>query len=235
MTADEVRKELRVLGSPQKAIAVARFFKSGVGEYGEGEVFLGITLPEQRKVAKQFLGLPMAEVEDLLQSREHEFRMTALIIWVQQFEKSNEATQRGIYQFYLANMRWINNWDLVDVSAAAVVGGWIDGRDHGVLERLAVSESLWERRIAIIATHYFVTRGESADALQIADVLKHDSHDLIQKAVGWTLREVGKRCGQDVEAGWLAHRYQIIPRTMLRYAIEHFEPERRQAYLQGLI
>ena len=235
MTADDVRKELRILGSPQQAAASARFFKTGMGQYGEGDVFLGVSLPRQRKVAKRFLGLPMDEVEDLLQSPEHEFRMTALIIWIQQFNKGTEATQRSAYQFYLANTRWINNWDLVDVSAAAIVGGWIDGRDQGVLQRLAVSESLWERRIAIVATHHFVRRGESAAALQVAEILKTDSHDLIHKAVGWTLREVGKHCGREIEVSWLAHRYQIIPRTMLRYAIEHFDPVQRLAYLKGFV
>jgi 3-methyladenine DNA glycosylase AlkD len=174
-------------------------------------------------------------VEQLLHSAEHEFRLTALLIWVDQFKRGDEATQRGIYQFYLANTRWVNNWDLVDTSAAGIVGAWTETRDREVLDRLAVSESLWERRIAIISTLWFINLGQSEDTLRIADMLLHDQHDLIHKATGWMLREVGKRCSQEVLEAWLKPRYQTMPRTMLRYAIERFEPGRRQAYLKGAI
>lgn len=233
MKAEAVKRELSALGSAKKAKASAWFFKTGPGQYGEGDVFIGVSVPEQRKVAKRYLKLPMQEVEALLQSPEHEFRLTALIIWVQQFAKGNEATQRSIYQFYLANTRWVNNWDLVDTSAAQIVGGWTQGRDRGVLERLAESEHGWERRIAIIASMYYLKTGDYGDTLKIADMLLHDEHDLIRKAVGWALREVGKRCGREVLVGYLAHRYNVMPRTMLRYAIEHFPQEERRAYLAG--
>ncbi len=235
MSIVDVKTQLRGLGTPEKARASAWFFKTGPGQYGEGDVFVGVTVPEQRKVAKRYRELSVQEVEQLLHSPEHEFRLTALLIWVDQFKWGDEATRRGIYQFYLANTRWINNWDLVDTSAAAIVGAWTETRDRTVLDRLAVSESLWERRIAIIATLWFINLGQAEDTLRIADILLTDTHDLIHKATGWMLREVGKRCSQEVLEAWLATRYRTMPRTMLRYAIERFEPERRQAYLKGTI
>jgi 3-methyladenine DNA glycosylase AlkD len=192
-------------------------------------------MSEIRRIATSAVNMPMPEIEGLLQSVEHEFRMAALIIWTYQFERGHEATQRGIYQFYLANTRWINNWDLVDASAAEIVGNWTITRDRQVLDWLAESQSMWERRIAMVATHAFIKRGESGDALRIATALIHDPHDLIQKAVGWMLREVGKRCSREELQVYLAEHYQAMSRTTLRYAIEHFDPQDRKAYLSGMV
>jgi 3-methyladenine DNA glycosylase AlkD len=178
----ELKQELHKLGSPEKAAASAGFFKTGPGQYGEGDVFIGVSLPEQRRVAKRYLQMLIDQVEDLLMSPVHEFRMTALIIWVEQFKRGYEAQQRGIYQFYLAHTNWVNNWDLVDVSAEHIVGGWIQDRDTGVLDRLAVSELIWERRIAIVATYHFIKQGMPGETLRVADILLMDSQDLIQKA-----------------------------------------------------
>lgn len=235
MTADDVRSELKALGTDKKAAASAWFFKTGPGQYGEGDVFVGVTMPEQRKVAKRYLDLSTTEVENLLMSPEHEFRMTALIIWVEQFKKAKEEKRRNVYQYYLAHTEWINNWDLVDVSAEYIVGGYLDEHDTGVLDRLAVSDSIWERRIAIVATFHFIKQGMPGETLRIADILASDKHDLIQKAVGWMLREVGKRCSRQILVDYLASRYKTMPRTMLRYAIEHFPAEERKRYLAGLV
>ena len=231
----DIHAELRALGSPEKAVKSAIFFKTGPGQYGEGDVFLGVTMPEMRLVAKRHLDLDGGSITGLLCSPEHEFRMTALLIWTYQFARGDEAVKRAIYEAYLANTRWINNWDLVDASCAEIVGGYVSDKDRSVLDRLAVSNLIWERRIAMVATYYFIKNGQSDDALRIADILKNDRQDLMQKAVGWMLREVGKRCGLELEVGWLAPRYQKLPRTMLRYAIERFEPAQRAAYLSGKI
>lgn len=228
----DLREALRALGSPAKAQASGRFFKTGPGQYGEGDIFLGVTVPAQRLVAKRHLTLKVDEVENLLHSPEHEFRMTALLIWTYQFAKGNEATRRVIYQFYIANTKWVNNWDLVDCSAPRIVGGWLQDYDRGILDHLAQSEILWERRIAMVATLNFIVLGEADDALRIAGTLVNDREDLIQKAAGWMLREVGKHCGESVLVEWLATRYQTMPRTMLRYAIERFAPGVRAAYLK---
>lgn len=235
MTADDVRADLRALGSPEKAKASAWFFKTGPGQYGEGDVFIGVTVPEIRKVAKRYMKLPVDQVEALLHSPEHEFRLAALVIWVQQFSKGNEATRRVIYQFYLANTRWVNNWDLVDLSCWEIVGSYLEPLDRSLLDQLAASDNLWERRIAIVSTAWFIRLGQPEDTLRIADILIADEHDLIHKATGWMLREVGKRCSREVLEAWLLPRYRTMPRTMLRYAIEKFEPEVRKAYLKGEI
>jgi 3-methyladenine DNA glycosylase AlkD len=234
MTTDEVKSELRALGSEAKAAASAWFFKTGLGEYAEGDMCIGVTVPEQRRVAKKYAGLPLDEAEALLHSTEHEFRLTALIIWVNQFKKADEAGRAEIYRRYLANTKWINNWDLVDTSAE-IVGAWLADKDTSALDKLARSENLWERRIAIVATYYFIKQGMPGETLRIADILASDKHDLIHKAVGWMLREVGKRCSEEVLEAYLAPRYKTMPRTMLRYAIEKFAPEIRKRYLAGTI
>ena len=225
--------QLRAHATPEKAQGSQRFFKTGPGQYGEGYVFIGVTVPEQRKVAKQFGGMPLVEVESLLHSRIHEERLTALLILVGQFKRGNETQQKAIYDLYLANAAYVNNWDLVDSSASYIVGAYLHHRDRSVLSELARSDHLWERRIAIIATAYFIARGESKDTFAIADILLADSHDLIHKAVGWMLREVGKSCGQEIEEEYLRRHYKTMPRTMLRYAIERFDEELRKQYLRG--
>ena len=187
------QQRLRSLGCLKQAEILARFFKTGPGQYGEGDRFIGVKVPVIRKVAQEFKGLPLVEVENLLHSDIHEERLLALVVLVGQFTKGDEATRKQIYDFYLANTRHINNWDLVDLSAPQIVGGYLDQRSRKPLARLVKSASLWERRISIVATHTFIRQSDFADTLWIAEKLLGDREDLIHKATGWMLREVGKR------------------------------------------
>jgi len=230
--AKSAQRQLRSLGCPEQAANLARFFKTGPGEYGEGDRFIGVKVPVIRKVAKEFKGLPLAEIKCLLHSEIHEERLLGLVILVGQFQKGNDATRKSIYDLYLANIQHINNWDLVDLSAPQIVGGYLETRRRQPLDRLAKSASLWERRISIVATHWFIRRGDFADTLRIAEKLLGDKEDLIHKAVGWMLREVGKRDVAVLEE-FLAEHYGVMPRTMLRYAIERFPEKERQGYLRG--
>lgn len=234
---DVLKLELSALSSHEKAQACSRFFKTGDGEYAAGDRFIGVTMPEQRRLAKKFYGLTIRELEKLLQNPIHEFRMTALIILVQQFKKGNKERRQEIYELYLRNTRHVNNWDLVDASAEYIVGSWLESKSEKmqVLENLAQSQSLWERRIAMLSTFADIKKGQPADALSVAEWLLKDEQDLIQKAVGWMLREIGKRCSLEAEEAFLKIHYRQMPRTMLRYAIEHFPEEKRQAYLKGRI
>jgi 3-methyladenine DNA glycosylase AlkD len=197
--------------------------------------FLGITVPKSRLIAKTYSDLPFNELDILLRSKYHEERLIALLILVEQFAKADDFIRKKIYDFYIHHTVSINNWDLVDLSADKIVGQYVFStpKDKDILKKLAKSENLWERRIAMIATYHFIKNGKSDEALQIADILLHDHHDLIQKAVGWMLREVGKRCGEEIEEQFLKTRYKTMPRTMLRYAIERFAQEKRQYYLAG--
>src|SRR5262245_34596548 len=191
-TAADVRRALRQFASPERAANVARFFKTGKGEYSEGDVFIGCTVPEQRLVARQFRTLPMAEADELLTSKIHEERLTALLILVAQFNKGADDAIRGrIYRLYLKRLAFINNWDLVDSSAEYIVGGWLADKDRAILDRFARSKHLWTRRVAMLATFHYIKEGSADDALRIAAMLLGDRHDLIHKAVGWMLREVG--------------------------------------------
>jgi 3-methyladenine DNA glycosylase AlkD len=234
-SAAEVQSALRQLATPQKAAASARFFKTGPGQYGEGDKFIGVTVPQLRRIARQFKSLDFENIEKLLASPIHEDRLTALIILVSQFRKASPAGQKVIFQFYLAHATQVNNWDLVDSSAAPIAGAYLMDKDRRTLERLAKSSNVWERRIAIVATYYFIKAGQPDWTFRIANQLLTDSHDLIQKAVGWMLREVGKQSGEGVLQDYLRDRYRQMPRTMLRYSIEHFPPETRLAYLMGTI
>lgn len=232
MKLEDLRKELHQLGSPQKAANSTWFFKTGPGQYGEGDVFIGVTVPEQRKLAKRYADLSLEDLSKLIDSSFHEERLTALIILVNQFKKADEAQQEAIYNFYLEHIKHINNWDLVDASACYIVGPWLEHRSKDPLTKFARSGNLWERRIAMIATFDYIKKGKPEEALRIAEILINDQHDLIQKAVGWMLREVGKRCSFEAEAAFLNQHYQSMPRTALRYAIEHFPPDLRQYYLK---
>ncbi|MCC7533846.1 MAG: DNA alkylation repair protein [Bacteroidia bacterium] len=234
---EQLKTILFELGSKEKAKNSARFFKTGKGEYGEGDVFIGITMPEQRKAIKQFIGLSLIEVEKLLQSAEHEFRMCALLILIAQYKKATLSDKEKIYDLYLRNTKWINNWDLVDVSAEYIVGDWLEKRNEKliVLINLAQSKSLWERRIAMLSTFNYIKKGSTSEAIEIAKILLDDNEDLMHKAVGWMLREIGKRCSITIEEDFLELHYKKMPRTMLRYAIEHFPEAKRQEYLKGLI
>jgi 3-methyladenine DNA glycosylase AlkD len=210
------------------------FFKTAAGEYGEGDRFIGVKVPALRTVCRECRDASLDEVVKLLQSPIHEERSLALLLLVEAFERGDAAARRRIYGLYLANTKYINNWDLVDCSARQIVGGWLRDRSKTPLTRLARSTSLWERRIAMIATFDGINRGDFDETFRIADLLLDDEHDLIHKAVGWLLREVGKKDGA-AERGFLATRYKRMPRTMLRYAIEKFPEKERQKYLRGTI
>lgn len=228
--ARAAQQRLRSLADPEVAAGAARFFKTGSGEYGEGDRFIGIKSPTLKMVAKEFKGLPLAEVECLLHSEIHEDRTLALVILVGQFEKGDDPNRKQIYGLYLSNTQHINNWDLVDISAPQIVGGYLETRSRKPLDRLAKSASLWERRISIVATLWFIRHGDFADTLKIAQKLLADKEDLIHKAVGWMLREVGKRDVAVLEE-FLHQHCRVMPRTMLRYAIERFPEKQRQAWL----
>jgi 3-methyladenine DNA glycosylase AlkD len=228
--------ELNSLKNEKQVKVLQKFFKTGKGEYGEGDIFLGINMPTQRSIAKKYVNLSLIDLQNLLNSKIHEYRMIALIILVDKYKKlkKNKLKQREIFEFYLKNTSRINNWDLVDLSAPQIIGDFssIDGTE--TIKFLAKSENLWEKRIAIISTHAFIKNKIYGDTLAIADTLLKDEHDLIHKAVGWMLREVGNR-NQEVLELFLKDRYKQMPRTMLRYSIEKFPEEKRKAYLKGKI
>lgn len=231
-TLTTLKKQLAQFGNPARARMSLRFFKTGKGQYAEGDRFMGATVPEVRTVVKAYRDLPLADVILLLKSPIHEERLLALLIMVAQFKKGDKAIQQKIHTSYLAHTRHINNWDLVDASAEYIVGTFLKASDLSLLTKLAVSKNLWERRIAMIATFHFIKNGNPKPTLRIAGILLHDEHDLIHKAVGWMLREVGKRCGEAAEDAFLKKHYRAMPRTMLRYAIERFHPEKRKYYLE---
>jgi len=229
---DDVRKALALLANPEIAAHSARFFKTGPGEYGEGDEFMGIRVPRLRAVAAISKTIHWSEVTNLLHSPLHEERLTALIMWVNRFKKASHDERKAIFDAYLQNRRWVNNWDLVDTSCHQIVGGWLLERDRSFLRELAQSDVLWDRRIAIVSTYRFIQNGEFFDTLEIAECLLNDREDLIHKAVGWMLREVGNRM-PDIEMTFLDQHYHGMPRTMLRYAIERFPNPLRQEYLKG--
>ncbi len=233
MKAEEVQKKLQTLGAPEAEAIARRFFKTGPGEYGEGDRFRGIKVPMVRAVASEYRGLPFPEVKRLLSSPFHEDRLAALDILARQFKRGDDALREKIYRHYLGGARWINNWDLVDMSAPHILGAYLEDRDRTPLYKLARSKNLWERRMAILATLWFIRKKDFTDALRIADLLVAAPEDLLHKAVGWMLREVGKR-DRKAEESFLARHCRTMPRTMLRYAIEHFPEPRRQAYLKGV-
>jgi 3-methyladenine DNA glycosylase AlkD len=230
--SESIRSELRSLSDPAKASILMRFFKTGRGDYGEGDRFLGVVVPKIRKVVKAYRHAASREILRLLRSAYHEERLTALLILVEQYKRGDESGKKAIYDLYLANTSYINNWDLVDLTAQHIVGDYLFGKDTAVLIRLARSKNLWERRIAMLSTYYFIRKGESRETLRIAELLLHDSHDLIHKAVGWMLREVGKRCSMESECRFLDAYAAAMPRTMLRYAIEHFPDRLRSRYMR---
>ncbi|NOQ21504.1 MAG: DNA alkylation repair protein [Candidatus Aegiribacteria sp.] len=231
---NEVTRELRKFAEPERARVHQRFFKTGRGEYGEGDKFLGIRVPHIRKLVRKFRGLSLADTEKLLHSSWHEERLFALLVMVDSFKRSSDESGENIYDLYMDSTRWINNWDLVDLSAPHIPGGWLYGRDRKPLYEFAESDDLWKKRIAVISTHHFIRKNDFSDTLAISEKLIKDNHDLIHKAVGWMLREVGKR-DLEIEEEFLRKHYMNMPRTMLRYAIEKFPEEKRQKYLKGKI
>ena len=236
MKAVEVRKELKSMADPDKAAILQRYFKTGLGQYGEGDIFIGVTVPQSRKVAKKFSQLQLVEVKTLLYSRIHEERLVALLILVWRYSSalSSREEKEEIVKFYLDNIKQVNNWDLVDLSAPNILGAHLIDRDRRLLYRLARSENVWERRIAILATYHFIRNGDFSDTLKIAEILLQDRRDLIHKAAGWMLREVGKRDVASEEA-FLEKHLGVMPRTMLRYAIERLPESKRRRYKKNPI
>jgi len=228
-----LQKETKKLGNKKKAVVLQRFFKTGEGEYGYGDVFIGLTVPQSRTIAIKYKDLSFEDIEILLRSEIHEERLIALLILVHQFQKE-ELLQRRIYEFYLKHTKFINNWDLVDLSSDKIIGVYLIDKPKNILYKLAKSQNLWERRIAMISTYGFIKKGEFDDTLAIAEVLITDENDLIQKAVGWMLREVGNR-NLRFEEKFLKKHYKIMGRTALRYAIEKFPEKVRKFYLEGLV
>lgn len=227
---NQIKEDLRKLRNPEKAKLLAGYFKTGKGEYGEGDIFLGITVPEQRKVAKRYTNTTLKDIQKLLSSKVHEERLTALFILIAKNQKADAALRKKIFNFYLKHRRYINNWDLVDISAGRIIGDYLLDKDRAILYRLAGSKQLWERRVAIMATSRFIIEDQFEDTLNISKMLVNDEHDLIHKAVGWMLREVGKR-DKEIEERFLQKYYKKMPRTMLRYAIERFSEAERRFYL----
>jgi 3-methyladenine DNA glycosylase AlkD len=230
----EIKKRLRKLGNKERAEVSRRYFKTEPGEYGAGDIFLGIPVPELRKLAKTYRHLTLKDTTKLLQSPIHEERLLALLILIHIFPAGDESIKREIFDLYLNNTRYINNWDLVDTSAQYIAGAFLVHKNKKVLYRLAKSEDLWERRIAIMSTFHFIRQNAFSETLKIAEILIADKEDLIHKAVGWMLREVGKR-NLKIEEQFLKLYYKKMPRTMLRYAIEKFPKARRRLYLTGKI
>ena len=227
-------QELQESSNPEQAKNLQRFFKIGAGQYGEGDIFLGIKVPKQREIAKKYIDLPLPRIQELLNSKIHEYRLVGLLILVDKFKKADETEKGDIFNFYLKNTKNINNWDLVDLSAPNIIGNFLLNKKKDILYKLAESKSLWEKRIAIISTSTFIRKEEFIDTLRISEILLKDKHDLIHKAVGWMLREIGKK-DEKVLEDFLKNHYKNMPRTMLRYAIERFEEEKRKKYLKGKV
>ncbi len=234
MLVQNIQRKLQELGSREKATVLQRFFKTGPGEYGEGDVFVGVKVPELRKLAKEYQEITVKGVKQLLKSPIHEERLLALLILVRKYSKGNETEKKRIYELYLKNTQFINNWDLVDISSHHIIGAFLVDKSKEPLYSLAKSMNLWERRISIISTFYFIKHDKYAETLKISEILLMDEQDLIHKAVGWMLREIGKR-HIPTEEKFLRKHYKRMPRTMLRYAIEKFPEDKRQGYLKGKI
>lgn len=234
-TSADVRHELARLADPRRAEASSRFLQMVPGGYGEGDTAIGVSVPDQRRVAARYWrDLSLAETAELLTSGVHEERLTSLLILVRRFTRADETERGQIFDIVLANTRHIDNWDLVDSSAPYIVGPWLIDRNRSVLDRLAGSSLVWDRRIAVMATFAFIRAGDFDWTFRLADRLLRDPHDLVHKAVGWMLREVGNR-DRAAEEEFLASRYRMMPRVMLRYAIEKFDPQRRGGYLSGAV
>ncbi|MFA5228478.1 MAG: DNA alkylation repair protein [Candidatus Paceibacterota bacterium] len=223
----DIEKEIQSKKDPIRAKILSRFFKTGKGEYGEGDIFLGIVVPVQRIIAKKHKDVSLKEVQKLLNSEIHEYRLTGLLILVEKYKEEKEL----IYNFYIKNFKNINNWDLVDLTAPKIMGDFLEGKNKDILYSLSISSNLWERRIAIVTTFAFIKNNDFKDALKISKILLNDKHDLIHKAVGWMLREIGKR-NKEKEKEFLNKYYQFMPRTMLRYSIEKFNPKEKEFYMK---
>lgn len=230
---DELRSELNKLSNKKRALDLQKFFKTGEGEYAYGDVFIGLTVPQSRELAIKYKDLTFDELYKLIRSEIHEERLIALLIMVHNFQK-DEMLQRRIYEFFMKNIKFVNNWDLVDLSSDKIVGGYLIDKPKTVIYKLADSKNMWERRIAMVSTYNFIKHNMFDDAIKIAEKLVNDENDLIQKAVGWMLREVGKR-DKDLEEKFLNKHYKEMGRTALRYSIEKFSEDTRQAYMHGTV
>lgn len=226
-----IQKEIRLLGNPAKAKVLASFFKTGRGEYGEGDVFLGLTVPQSRNIAKEHTNLSFENIEKLLMSKYHEERLVGLLILVGQFQSGSDEVKKAVFDFYLTHLDFVNNWDLVDLSAYKIVGAYLFEQRKKIPQKLIFSKSLWERRVAMVATFAFLERGIASETFRVAKRLLFDREDLIHKAAGWMLREAGKRVSRDGLAKFLKKNKERMPRTMLRYAIERFPEKERKAWL----
>ncbi len=226
-----IRTAIQKSSNKKRALGSARFFKTGPGQYSEGDIFIGLTVPQSRDIALQFSHLSITDIKKLLSSKIHEERLIALLILARQFQQGNAIEKKAIYNFYIAHSKYVNNWDLVDLSADKIVGEYLQNKSQSILPKLAKSKNLWERRIAIVATFAFIKKGNYTITFKIAEILMHDNHDLIHKAVGWMLREVGKRVSTTQLKIFLNIHAATMPRTMLRYAIEHFSAIERKKYL----
>ncbi len=234
MNLREFEKRIKAESNKQQAKSLQWFFKTGVGEYGEGDVFAGIKMPVQRQIAKEFKNLNFDDIRELIVSKIHEERMIGLLILQGKYEQGDEKEKEKVFKFYIRNRKAINNWDLVDISAPKIVGEHLLERDKKLLHDFARSKNLWERRIAILSTFTFIRAGKFGTTFNISDILLDDSHALIHKAVGWMLREIGKK-NLNAEEKFLKPRYKKMPRTMLRYAIEKFPEVKRKKYLLSKI
>ncbi|MBC8501264.1 MAG: DNA alkylation repair protein [DPANN group archaeon] len=230
---NQLKKELQKLSNPKKAAIMQRFFKTGPGEYGEGDVFIGPTVPEQRSIAKKYIDLDFKDIQILLNNKIHEYRLTGIFILVYKFQRASDKEKKKIYNFYIKNFDRINNWDLIDCTCDKILGPYMleHSKEKKKLYKWVKSRRLWTRRISIITTFEFIKNNEFEDTLKVSGILLHDGHDLIHKAVGWMLREIGKR-DQAVEERFLRKHYKQMPRTMLRYAIERFDEKKRQFYMK---
>lgn len=232
---NQIRAKLKVAACSKKAKVLQCFFKTGVGQYAQGDIFLGVTVPKTREIAEQFIDLQKNDIIELLKSKYHEQRLLALLILVEQFKTADQAEKTRIYKFYIKYTAYINNWDLVDLTAPRIIGEFLyNNIDREILYKFAKSKQLWLKRIAIVSTYYFIKHHDFQNTFKIAEILLNDSHDLIHKAVGWMLREVGKR-NIEQEEMFLEKHYKYMPRTMLRYAIEKFPENKRQQYLKTQI
>lgn len=231
MKYEEIKQQLLDFGNPEKAEHAKYFFKTGKGQYGEGDRFIGVTVPETRSVAKANKDTSLQELEKLLNDEMHECRLCALIILTEQFKKADNAKRKEIFDFYLAKTHRINNWDLVDLSCPNIVGEWLKDKDRTVLYDLADSNLLWNQRIAMVSTYAFIRQNDFADVLRLSEKFLTHRHDLMHKACGWMLREAGKR-NEKTLTDFLDKHYMKMPRTMLRYAIEKLSPEQRNVYMQ---
>ncbi|MBI2106652.1 DNA alkylation repair protein [Candidatus Woesearchaeota archaeon] len=226
---NKIKKELDSLANSEKAKVYQRFFKTRKGQYGEGDIFIGLTVPQQRMLAKKYVDLEFSDVEKLISNKIHEYRLTGYLILVYKYEKS--VKKKEVVDFYLKNVKCANNWDLIDCVADKILGSYMINKDKNILYEFAKSDNLWKKRISIISTFAFIKNNKFEDTLKISEILLEDKHDLIHKAVGWMLREVGKRDQKVLEKFLLKH-YKNMPRTMLRYAIERFDTAKREFYLK---